>query len=271
MGHITIFTLTDCPHCKAAKALLSELGVPAEGLVNIDVQKESWKKRQLPSLLPSTGTALTLPQIFLGTEYVGGNSELQAMHAKGELAPKLKAVLEGPKLDFPPPFPEPSKEELLAEVPASFRAKWTKSLQMLDRAVGGGISSLLIMLEGPREMIVLCTAGEESAVTLFAPDAAGPKGPNDSEEKLYCQVALVEGKTLFIDDPTKFPGLEKNEDYVKYGYGYYIGAPWRQRGGTLTGTIAIMEKVAGKFKPEHEAMVNLFRDLFEQDISMLVK
>ena len=22
------------------------------------------------------------------------------------------------------------------------------------------------------------------------------------------------------------PGLEKNEDYVKFGYGYYVGAPW---------------------------------------------
>ena len=31
---------------------------------------------------------------------------------------------------------------------------------------------------------------------------------------------------MFIDDPTKFPGLEKNEDYIKFGYGYYVGAPW---------------------------------------------
>ena len=27
-----------------------------------------------------------------------------------------------------------------------------------------------------------------------------------------------------------------------------------------------MEKVAGKFKPEHVATVELFRDLFQQDI-----
>lgn len=40
------------------------------------------------------------------------------------------------------------------------------------------------------------------------------------------QVAIERRETLFIDDPTKFPGLEKNEDWVKFGYGYYVGAPW---------------------------------------------
>ena len=45
---------------------------------------------------------------------------------------------------------------------------------------------------------------------------------------LFCsfQVVLEKKLTLFIDDPLKVPGLEKNEDWVKYGYGYYVGAPW---------------------------------------------
>ena len=41
-----------------------------------------------------------------------------------------------------------------------------------------------------------------------------------------CQVAIERKETLFVEDPTQFPGLEKNEDYIKYGYGYYVGAPW---------------------------------------------
>ena len=41
-----------------------------------------------------------------------------------------------------------------------------------------------------------------------------------------CQVTIERKETLFIDDPSQFLGLEKNEDYVKYGYGYYLGAPW---------------------------------------------
>lgn len=40
------------------------------------------------------------------------------------------------------------------------------------------------------------------------------------------QVVLEKKLTLFIDDPLKMPGLEKNEDWVKFGYGYYVGAPW---------------------------------------------
>lgn len=261
---VTVFSLTKCPHCIASKELLKELGVE---YVEINVQKESWRKAQLPLLL-GAGAAITMPQIFIGSESVGGNSELKALHESGELAAKLQAIKEAPDAEFPPPFPKPTKQALLAEVPQAFRAKWTNSLGALDKALGGGISSLLIMLEGPDTMIVLCTAGEKSATDIYKPDEEGPKGDASGEEQLYCQVALEKGETLFIDDPTKFPGLEKNEDYTKFGYGYYIGSPWRQRGGTLSGTIAVMEKVPGKFKPEHVAVVELFRDLFEQHISL---
>ena len=40
------------------------------------------------------------------------------------------------------------------------------------------------------------------------------------------QVAIERKQSLFIDDPLAIPGLEKNEDWVKFGYGYYVGAPW---------------------------------------------
>eukprot|EP00656_Telonema_subtile_P046532 TRINITY_DN53015_c0_g1_i1.p1 TRINITY_DN53015_c0_g1~~TRINITY_DN53015_c0_g1_i1.p1 ORF type:complete len:156 (+),score=41.72 TRINITY_DN53015_c0_g1_i1:126-593(+) len=151
------------------------------------------------------------------------------------------------------------------------RDRWQANLASLNRSLGGDISSLLIMLEGPSQMIVLCTDGEPSAVETYAMDAAGPKGSDDGEEMLYCQVALENNETLFIDDPSKFPGLEKNEDYIKFGYGYYIGAPWRQKRGTLTGTIAVMEKVAGKLKEEHVKKVEMFRDLFQADLSSVSK
>ena len=39
------------------------------------------------------------------------------------------------------------------------------------------------------------------------------------------QVAIERRETLFIDDPSKHPELEKNRDWVKFGYGYYVGAP----------------------------------------------
>ena len=40
------------------------------------------------------------------------------------------------------------------------------------------------------------------------------------------QVVLEKRETLFIEDPLKVPGLEKNNDWVKFGYGYYVGTPW---------------------------------------------
>ena len=41
------------------------------------------------------------------------------------------------------------------------------------------------------------------------------------------QVVMEERKTMFFNDPTDLPpGLRNNEDHVKYGYSYYIGAPW---------------------------------------------
>lgn len=124
------------------------------------------------------------------------------------------------------------------------------------------------MLEGPGEMIVLCSEGEPSALEIYSPGASGPKGSGDSKDQLYCQVALTSDSTLFIDDPSTFPGLEENEDYVKFGYGYYIGTPWRQSCPPyLTGTVAVMEKVQGKLRKEHVVTVELFRDLFEQDVS----
>ncbi|GMI06311.1 hypothetical protein TrLO_g12002 [Triparma laevis f. longispina] len=111
---------------------------------------------------------------------------------------------------------------------------------------------------------------EPSAVQTYAPGASGPKGSGDLKDQLYCQVALTTDSTFFVDDPSAVPGLEENEDYVKFGYGYYIGAPWRQRGGRwLTGTVAVMEKEKGKLRKEHIGIVELFRDLFEQDVSSL--
>ena len=39
-------------------------------------------------------------------------------------------------------------------------------------------------------------------------------------------MAVEQKKTLFIQDPLKIPGLQKNVDWVEFGYGQYIGAPW---------------------------------------------
>lgn len=40
-------------------------------------------------------------------------------------------------------------------------------------------------------------------------------------------MVMQEKKTFFFDDLSNLPKeLRSNIDLVKYGYGYYIGAPW---------------------------------------------
>ena len=46
------------------------------------------------------------------------------------------------------------------------------------------------------------------------------------------QFAIEKKATLYIDGPAEIPGpLKQNNDYVKFGYGYYVGAPsgWQDK------------------------------------------
>ena len=65
-----IWTKDHCPYCIQAKALLTQKGI------EIEERKigHSWTKEQL---LESVPTARTVPQIFLGEEYVGGFDDLK--------------------------------------------------------------------------------------------------------------------------------------------------------------------------------------------------
>ena len=65
-----IWTKDHCPYCVQAKALLTQKGI------EIEERKigHSWTKEQL---LESVPTARTVPQIFLGEEYVGVFDDLK--------------------------------------------------------------------------------------------------------------------------------------------------------------------------------------------------
>ena len=63
-------TKPNCPNCDQAKALLKNKGIEYEER-NIGID---WTKEQLLEAVP---TARTVPQIFMGEEYVGGYTELK--------------------------------------------------------------------------------------------------------------------------------------------------------------------------------------------------
>ena len=79
MKQVLMYTGDYCPHCKSAKALLESKNV---AIKEIDISRDSNKRIDMQE---STGGAKTIPQIFIGDHYVGGNNELQAANKSGEL------------------------------------------------------------------------------------------------------------------------------------------------------------------------------------------
>lgn len=80
---VTLYTKDYCPHCKAAKALLTSKGV---AFVNYEVSTDPLLRAEM---IARSGGRKTVPQIFIGDFHVGGNSDLAALNAAGNLDPLL--------------------------------------------------------------------------------------------------------------------------------------------------------------------------------------
>lgn len=79
---ITLYTKDYCPYCVRAKHLLDTLGAEYE---EIDI---SATPEVIMELAKKSGMR-TVPQIFVGDECLGGFSDIDALHQKGELIGKL--------------------------------------------------------------------------------------------------------------------------------------------------------------------------------------
>jgi glutaredoxin 3 len=81
---VTLYTTRVCPYCIAAKRLLSQRGVSYKEIdVSADPEKRAW-------LVQATGRR-TVPQIFIGSEAIGGYNELCTLDDDGLLEEKLAA------------------------------------------------------------------------------------------------------------------------------------------------------------------------------------
>jgi glutaredoxin 3 len=69
--HAEVFGTTSCRYCDDAKALLTERGIPFT-FRNIDEDEDAFSV-----LLERIGNWLTVPQIFVAGEHVGGFSSLK--------------------------------------------------------------------------------------------------------------------------------------------------------------------------------------------------
>jgi glutaredoxin 3 len=79
MKKVTIYSGDPCPYCSAAKALLNTKNVEIE---EFDIWKDPAKAKEM---LQKTNGARSIPQIFIGDHYIGGNDKLQAANKSGEL------------------------------------------------------------------------------------------------------------------------------------------------------------------------------------------
>ena len=68
-----------CPYCAAAKALLKSKNLEIE---EFDIWKDPEKAKEM---IKRTNGAKTIPQIFVGDHYIGGNEQLQDKNRSGEL------------------------------------------------------------------------------------------------------------------------------------------------------------------------------------------
>ena len=84
MKKVTMYSGSPYSYCEAAKALLKSKNIPFEEL---DVWQDPSKAKEM---LQRTNGARTIPQIFIGDHYIGGNDQLQEANRIGELDKILK-------------------------------------------------------------------------------------------------------------------------------------------------------------------------------------
>ena len=84
MKKVDIYTGPLCAFCDFAKALLKRKNIP----FNEIYLKDNPKKME--EMLKRSNGAKSVPQIFIGDYYVGGNNQLQALEREG----KLNSLLE---------------------------------------------------------------------------------------------------------------------------------------------------------------------------------
>ena len=84
MKKVTMYTGNPCSFCAAAKALLKTQTVE---IVEIAIGADPANAKEM---LRRTNGARTIPQIFIGDHYIGGNDKLQEANRNGELDKILK-------------------------------------------------------------------------------------------------------------------------------------------------------------------------------------
>ena len=82
MQEVVIYSTSWCPYCAMAKRLLDAKGQTYE---EIDVEVVAGSRQEM---IERSGRQ-TVPQIFVGSQHVGGYDDLAALEAQGQLSELL--------------------------------------------------------------------------------------------------------------------------------------------------------------------------------------
>ncbi len=79
MSHVEIYTKAFCGYCSRAKALLESKGVTFE---EYDITMGGPKRTEM---IERSNGGMTVPQIFIDGQHIGGSDKLAALDAAGKL------------------------------------------------------------------------------------------------------------------------------------------------------------------------------------------
>jgi glutaredoxin 3 len=85
MAKIEIYTKQLCPYCTRAKSLLSRKGASFE---EIDISMGGPRRTEM---IERSGGRMTVPQVFINGQHIGGSDDLAALDRQGGLDPLLAA------------------------------------------------------------------------------------------------------------------------------------------------------------------------------------
>jgi glutaredoxin 3 len=85
LAKVEVYSTVFCGYCARAKALLSYKGVVFE---TIDLTEHPERRSEMVS---RAGGRVTVPQIFINDEHIGGSDDLAALERAGALDAKLAA------------------------------------------------------------------------------------------------------------------------------------------------------------------------------------
>jgi glutaredoxin 3 len=86
MQSVKMYTTAVCPYCIRAKSILKTKGVEIIEEIRVDLDREV-----MQHMMAITGRR-TVPQIFIGSNHVGGCDDLVALDSAGGLVPMLAAA-----------------------------------------------------------------------------------------------------------------------------------------------------------------------------------